>query len=190
MSRTDYQSKGTVLLSTVHGSRLYGLNHSNSDDDRYIVTGGFGKRARQTLAANDDVIVVSYEKFVDMLYNGTPQAVEALFSEVADVHLLTHLRDSYLASNTRLVHRYLKTIKSFALTDVSDERVVFKRRRHALRLADNLNEIVLSGRFDVRLSDSKAALFTEWARMDFESYMTRLETMLHVTESESYLRGE
>lgn len=149
-----------VLFKTVHGSRLYGLAHAGSDEDFYtVVTKGKQARARyakQKIDGNEDSMVVDFGTWVDMCKSGVPQALEAMFSNmpVGDDRIADFRRS--FRTGPECWERYFRTIKSFALSE--DDSL--KRRRHALRLALNLNEMARTGRFNPTLSAEDARYIT------------------------------
>lgn len=159
-----------TLYKTIHGSRLYGLAHAGSDEDFYTVVTKvetdtrFGRQtrsryAKQTIIGQEDSMVVDFGTWVEMCKSGVPQALEAMFSAmpVGDDRL-SDFRASFRVG-TEVYERYLRTIKSFALS----EDPGFKKKRHALRLALNLNEMGRTGRFNPTLSDKDAAYITDRA---------------------------
>src|SRR6478609_11053952 len=159
-----------VLFKTVHGSRLYGLSHANSDWDYYTVVTKresdtrFGRQSRaryakQTIHDDQDSMVVDFGTWVEMCRSGVPQALEAMFSAmpVGEDRIADFRRDFRAGPETW--ERYFRTIKSFALAE-DDSR---KKRRHALRLALNLNEMARTGRFNPTLSVEDARYITNMA---------------------------
>lgn len=161
-----------VLFKTVHGSRLYGLVHENSDEDFYTVVTkrnadhryGRQERARyakQTIVGDEDTMLVDFGTWVEMCKSGVPQALEAMFSEMAVEDKIAEFREGFRAG-TGVVDRYLRTIKSFAYSEVDP----FKRKRHALRLALNLNELLKTGRFNPTLSPVQANVISNMAHRD------------------------
>jgi len=162
-----------VLFKTIHGSRLYGLNHAGSDDDFYTVVTKkltdtrIGRQtkaryAKQTIVDNEDSMVVDFGTWVEMCKSGVPQALEAMFSGMPLEDRIGDFRASWYCGD-QVYQRYFRTIKSFALSE--DEGI--KKRRHALRLALNLNEIGRTGRFNPTLSKEDA------------NYITRMATKSH-----------
>lgn len=157
-----------VLFKTVHGSRLYGLSHANSDEDFYTVvtkkpyTGrgqGKARYAKQKINGDEDSMVVDFGTWVEMCRSGVPQALEAMFSDmpIGDDRIADFRRGFRVG--TEVYERYFRTIKSFALAE--DEGI--KKRRHAPRLALNLNEIGKRGRFNPTLSAEDARYITDMA---------------------------
>lgn len=140
----------TLLLRTVHGSTLYGLNHTNSDEDYYEVYSGKG-RARQTID-EIDLLSISYDSFMHQCYKGVPQALEALFSPCKEIDKLSHIKDSINIQNNTVYKTYVRTIRNFWRHDI------FKIRRHAVRLSLNLADIIETGRFSPYLSDADKSL--------------------------------
>lgn len=159
-----------VLFKTVHGSRLYGLAHAGSDEDFYTVVTKkqtdtrFGRQtraryAKQKINGQEDSMVVDFGTWVEMCRSGVPQALEAMFSNmtVGDDRIADFRRGFRVG--TEVYDKYYRTIKSFALAE--DDGI--KKRRHALRLALNLNEIGKCGRFNPTLSPEDARYITDMA---------------------------
>lgn len=173
-----WTEKDTVLLKTIHGSRLYGLNHANSDDDYYVVTPTVRTKkalnAKHKIDGDLDVVTVDFASFVAMAEKGVPQALETMFSKKTESPFFEDYRNSWFASDPRTVERYIKTIKSFSL-DESDKQE--KARRHALRLSLNLEELVFTGRFDPTLSKSNVRLVRRLAQLPTEKYMKELNAI-------------
>lgn len=164
-----------VLFKTVHGSRLYGLSHADSDEDFYTVVTKqstatrFGRQtraryAKQKIDGNEDSMVVDFGTWVEMCKSGVPQALEAMFSNmpVGDDRI-ADFRSGFRVG-TEVYERYFRTIKSFAL---SEDKTI-KKRRHALRLALNLRDIGRYGRFNPTLSVEDARFITNMAHKSHE----------------------
>lgn len=164
-----------VLFKTVHGSRLYGLAHAGSDEDFYTVVTKkpadtrFGRQtraryAKQKITGDEDSMVVDFGTWVEMCKAGVPQALEAMFSDmvIGDDKIADFRRG--FRCGTDVFERYYRTIKSFALAE--DDTT--KRRRHALRLALNLNEMARTGRFNSTLSPEDARYITNMAHKSHE----------------------
>lgn len=154
-----------TLFKTVHGSRLYGLAHAGSDEDFYTVvtkqpyTGrgqGKARYAKQTIVGEEDMMLLDFGTWLEQCRSGVPQALEAMFSQQASEDSIAPFRAGYRAG-TEVYARYFRTIKSFALQEE------FKKKRHALRLALNLNEMARTGRFNPTLSPEDAAYISLYA---------------------------
>ena len=104
-------------------------------------------------------MVVDFGTWVEMCRSGVPQALEAMFSQmpVGDDSIADFRRDFRVG--TEVLERYFRTIKSFALAE--DESI--KKRRHALRLALNVNELARTGRFNPTLSAEDARYINDYA---------------------------
>lgn len=154
----------TVLFKTIHGSRLYGLAHENSDEDFYTVVDKVknqkARYARQSIVGDEDSMVVDFGTWVDMCKSGVPQALEAMFSDHAVYDGIEEFRKSFRVG-TQVYDRYLRTIKSFALTETDP----FKRKRHSLRLALNFKEMRGTGRFNPTLTPAQAAGISDMAEL-------------------------
>lgn len=153
-----------VLFKTVHGSHLYGLSHAGSDEDFYTVVSKVktnkAKYSRQTIVDGIDTTVVDVGTWLRYCEMGVPQALEAMFSDMPVVDHLAPLRAQYTVG-TGVYDRYLRTIKSFAL----DEENSFKKKRHALRLALNFQEMRGRGRFNPTLTPEQKSFVSIFANM-------------------------
>lgn len=152
-----------VIFKTVHGYRLYGFEHESSDHDTFIVTDSTARRSKQFIAGDQDTFEVGIHRFLDLALSGSHQSVEALFSPVkewADTPAARKWRP--LIENARVgggdvFEKYERTIRKFCYGD-------FKRRRHAVRLRMNLDDLRWHQRVDwVRLSDLMAGHCTRVA---------------------------
>ena len=164
-----------VLFKTVHGSRLYGLSHAGSDWDYYTVVTKrvsdtrFGRQtrakyAKQKITGDQDSMVIDFGTWVEQCRSGVPQALEAMFSAMpVGEDRIADFRRGYRVG-TEVFERYFRTIKSFALAE--DDGI--KKRRHALRLALNLNELARTGRFNSTLSAEDARYITNMAHKSHE----------------------
>jgi predicted nucleotidyltransferase len=161
-----------VIFKTVHGSRLYGLAHENSDEDFYTVVipprrNGLpgrqpkAKYAKQNITGNEDSTVVGFGTWIEMCKSGVPQALEAMYSDMVIEDRIPNLRKAFRAGPA-CWPKYLDTIKSFS----HSEKDAFKRKRHALRLALNLNEMARTGRFNPTLTPDDANFITELAKLN------------------------
>lgn len=156
------QSTNLLLLRTLHGSHLYGLAHGGSDLDYYSVVsrasrGNRKKCARQTINAGLDEMVLDLSTFRNFCDEGVPQALEALFAPEPEVDLLTDFRANYMVDTARAVRTYKRTAHNFSMGNL-------KQKRHALRLALNLYELLETGRFNPTLSTEEASMITHMAR--------------------------
>ena len=150
-----------LLLRTIHGSRLYGLSHANSDWDWFEVK-GYGKfRGRQKVAGGLDRTAASYDRFMLYCQKGVPQYLEAMFSRLAEVDNIPFNRLDYGIDRTNVRSTYLRTIKSFWETGMENDD--FKRRRHAARLVLNLRSMEECGRFNPTLSPKEILWVNEIA---------------------------
>jgi predicted nucleotidyltransferase len=168
-----------TLLLTVHGSRLYGLSHELSDEDFYRVIdavppknehGDVKKRnGQQTVADSLDDTVFDLKTFMIHAYAGVPQALEAMFSPVATIDVMGAYRAGFRVSVQSMSAKYIHAIEKFSQFD-------FKRRRHALRYALNLQEAINNaGRFSPVLSESDKLMISEMA-MD-KNYIQHLRNL-------------
>lgn len=175
-----WTEKDTVLFKTIHGSRLYNLNHANSDDDYYIVTPTVKakrlslKNAKHKIDGNLDTLSVDFATFVLFSQQGKPQALEAMFSKKSSSPFFEDYRKGWFASDPEVVDRYIRTIHAFSM-DEGDKQV--KYRRHALRLSLNLDELVHTGRFNPTLSDRDARYVKKAADYSKNDYLKELNAV-------------
>lgn len=183
-----------IVLQTVHGSHLYNLAHAESDYDSYAIFVSPDPR-RKTYAKqnidkeNNDVTVLNLDNFVQQVNKGVPQALEALYSPVAqrDAEYEPYL-NALRPSEGAVWDRYRRTILNFGLhhggrskarrsRDTDADK--YKLARHALRLTVNLNDFMLYGSFNPRLSDRQASYLSTLATAhSTPAFETTLRTML------------
>ena len=149
------------MLSTPHGSRLYGTDHENSDHDRFEVYGWIKKRTTQKMYGIDDVVTTSLDSFLKNCDRGSPQFLEAMFSQKATIDRIPYIRESYTPDLAWMRLTYTRVIKALWF-EATDDKLI-KLRRHALRLRLNLREAMECGRFNPTLTPDQVALITEQA---------------------------
>lgn len=150
----------TEVFRTIHGSHLYGLAHEGSDRDLFIVTFEDHGKARQRVSGEDDVVRVGWRTFLERAAGGSHQSCEALFSPykqwtpegLALLPMITRFR----VGGADVTHKYERTIRKFAYGE-------FKKRRHAVRLWINLQDIRERGRFYPVMTESEAFFVTRTA---------------------------
>src|SRR6478609_10168395 len=106
-----------VLFKTVHGSRLYGLSHENSDEDFYTVVSKVktnrAKYSTHKITGSEDSVVADFGTWLEQCRKGVPQALEAMFSEMPLVDEISEVRSGFRVG-TEVYNTYLRTMKSFA----------------------------------------------------------------------------
>lgn len=132
------------------------------------------KRAAQTINGADDITVLTLNEFARHVWKGVPQALEALYSPAADEAPLDAYRHHFYPDTARTAATYRRTIKSFALGGT------VKKRRHALRLAVNLTDLLAYGRFTPALPATVAADLTAAASSDWRTYLDALWSLCPV----------
>lgn len=141
-----------LVMLTVHGSRLYGTNHTDSDWDWYEVHTDV--KTKQRIDHDQDVTKVSMTDFVRFLDKGVPQAVEALFSPVAWWSpMYRPFFAGYRLNLFKTYDTYQRTISNFNETP--------KQVRHAKRLQMNLTTLLEHGRFNPTLNDNELKTLKE-----------------------------
>jgi len=138
----------TTILETVHGSHLYGLNHSDSDRDIFRVVDTLG-RTKHNVTEESDLTQMSLDRFLENVFHGSHQSCEALFSPVAVVDpKYRPLFSGIRVTGADVFARYRRTIHAFSYGTM-------KQRRHAVRLGFNLADLKRYGRFNPQLSDDQ-----------------------------------
>ena len=161
----------TVLLRTIHGSHLYGLNHALSDEDFYEVLSDdemlklYGREAVQVIKEGTDITTVGFSEFVRQCNKGVPQALEALYSPVKQINNLQYFVDSYRYGG-EAVSTYIRTVRSFTLDKRESKQP--KLRVHAVRLVLNLNMLLENGRFNPTMALDEIELLTAVKKMDLD----------------------
>jgi len=169
----SWTNKDTVLFKTIHGSKLYGMDHAGSDEDYYIVTPtrktSRQVNAKQKIVDGIDTMAVDFASFVRMAQKGSPQALETMFSRKSKSDFFEDYRTNYYASDPEVIHTYMRTIKNFSYSDT------FKLRRHALRLSLNLTELLHTGRFNPTLSPEDVLKISRAAESQGKDYFSSLK---------------
>lgn len=160
-----------VIFSTLHGSHLYGLAHEGSDLDTYTVTDSTRVRVRQSVTGADDSVRVGFNAFLIRALGGSHQSVEALFSPVKEWNpAFDHLRpmiDNMVVCGSEVFAKYERIIHKFCFGD-------FKRRRHAVRLSQNLQGLRRDGRFNPRMTEEEKRIANSLANLEGDALWTTL----------------
>lgn len=160
-----------VLLNTIHGSHLYGLANESSDTDFYRVVEE--SKSKQTIIDGVDTTTFSYDTFMSLCFKGVPQALEAMFSQRADVDEIPFIRNNFRAAGSSVVDTYMRTIFALAM----DERHAVKYRRHAVRLTLNLNDVLRYGRFDPALNAEQKFLAISLSHLPLDDFKVELNSV-------------
>jgi len=149
-----------IIFTTIHGSHLYGMAGPFSDIDTYVVTNS-NARAKQKVFGGEDSVRIGWKHFVEYAFSGSHQSLEAMFSPRKvwneDFKWLATYTNSFYATGPDVIAKYERTIKSFAHADD------FKRRRHAVRLWLNLQDLREYGRFNPVLTPEQIAWASDLA---------------------------
>lgn len=156
-------SSPEIIFSTIHGSHLYGLANEHSDKDVFYVTTSLRAKARHSYnELGWDQARVGLDTFLRRIQEGSHQSVEALFSPYKqwnpDYDYLRPMLEAYRVTGSEVFAKYERTIKKFCYGD-------FKRRRHAVRLAFNLDDLRAEGRFNPVMDPYRRDVAGTWAEM-------------------------
>lgn len=167
------------LLRTVHGSRLYGLDHEGSDWDWYTVVPQplqhsdtlRPTRVFQELSTDaatgvvTDTMVVGLTTFLSNCAEGVPQALEAMFAPTSTVDLLGGYRAAFRVNPNTMHATYRRSMRDHMLrAELMDSPV--KVRRHVVRHALNLETALTCGRFSPVLSETERRVVVSMAESD------------------------
>lgn len=160
-----------LLLRVQAGSRLYGYATDASDDDYFevhtepfmIATRDAPRQVRQTIVDGIDTIQMTLSHFMERADAGSHQALDAMFAAEPLIDLLGGFRTSYHAGFA-VVPAYERIITKFAL------QTGFRKQRHALRAAFNLQDILETGRYQPELSAERIAFIMEHAVKPYEQF--------------------
>lgn len=162
-----------IIFSTIHGSHLYGLANEGSDVDEFIVTNSIRPNAKHSVRADGvDQAVLGLDVFLRRIQEGSHQSVEALFSPYKDwnpeYQYLEPMLESYRIGGAGVFAKYERTVKKFCYGD-------FKRRRHAVRLALNLQSLRVFGRFNPVMDEFQIWTANQLATLEGDDLRKRLE---------------
>lgn len=149
----------TLMLRTLSGSRLYNTAKPGSDEDWFEVY-LHKQKTSQSIVGGDDRVKMSLSTFLTRAGSGSPQCLEALWSEMDYIDNMPW-RWNFHPNTGQVVSTYRRTVKSFWLSGDA------KRMLHAHRLEWNLTEFLQTGRFNPTLTDStvdllRAMVEDEW----------------------------
>ena len=139
-----------LLYRTIAGSRLYGTNRPDSDYDWIEVYSSMRSKPRQAIKGDDDTIKVSLSTFMRLAHEGSHQYLEAMFAPQAEVDMFYDMRQRYYVHTANAVNRYRRTIYKFG-----DHKARFREKaiRTAYRMTYDLEDMLLTGRFNPRVDD-------------------------------------
>lgn len=145
-----------LLLRTVAGSRLYGLHNNNSDYDWFEVYSNSGapraKQVKQKIVGESDTLTMNLSTFMLYADRSAHQTLDAVFSKKCEVNLLQDWCNSYKLHTATFVPLYKRTLKSFWNMNT------LKHKRHALRLAMQMQTGLEYGRFNPTLDPDTARM--------------------------------
>lgn len=145
----------TLMFRTLHGSRLYNtVTRPDADEDWFEVYND-KRKTSQSLVENDDRIKMGLSTFLTRAGSGSPQCLEAMWSEKAFIDNMPWLRWNFHPNTAQTVATYRRTIKAFWLSGDP------KKMLHAHRLEYNLTDFLRCGRFNPTLGDSTVELLRE-----------------------------
>lgn len=132
-----------LMMRSLHGSRLYGMETPTSDWDFFEVYDKLPK-SRQILKNGFDIRQYSLSTFMYLASEGSPSFLEAMFApdELVAVDRLHEMRKSYFCSAAKAHVTYRRTIRGFEKVGTP------KAKRHMIRMERDLETLSKYGRFD------------------------------------------
>ena len=131
-----------LLYRGLRGSRLHGFATPDSDWDYIEIWNSI--RSRQSIRGDQDIMRMGFSEFAMRADKGSPEILECIFSpdSAIEFDMIRAWRYAFRPNidSTRQVYR--RTIKNFEHSDNE------KQRRHARRLAFDLECILTKGYFD------------------------------------------
>lgn len=155
-------TENQLLFRTIHGSRLYGLSHADSDYDYWEIYSNKipspSKYIQQKIAGESDTVKMNLSTFMNYAERSSHQVLDCMFSTKAEVDLIKDLRERFFLNTGTFVPLYQRTIKAFGLRDETDgePKYVLKSKRHAVRMLYQLQDGLEYGRFDPTLTEERA----------------------------------
>lgn len=168
-----------LLLESIHGSRLYGLHHENSDWDYWRVYANTPKaKARnisQTISGDQDSVDMDFSTLVAYADRSSHQVLEMIFSQKKTHCLIDHWCDNFVVNLSTLRDLYYRTVVNFWMKAwASEGRLRTKTFRHCVRMAINLEEAQRLGRFNPTLSEATVEALRASSDIELENWMIRL----------------
>lgn len=153
-----------ILFKTIHGSRLYGLHHENSDYDWYTVIdkvkSNRKKYAKHSIVGDQDSMLVDFGTWINLCQAGVPQALEAMFSRKATIDKIEPFRQNFRVGYP-VIPTILRTMKGIGEDD-------YKHKRHMFRLAYYIYDLRKYQYFNPTLSKSRVEKINRWAKEPLE----------------------
>lgn len=160
-----------MLLRVQAGSHLYGYATDASDDDYFevhtepfmISTRDAPRQVRQTIVDGVDTLQMTFSHFMERAAAGSHQALDAMFAAEPLVDHIQALRASY-RTGYEIVPAYERIITKFAV------QTGFRKQRHALRALFNLQDMLVTGRYQPELSAERIEFINEKAYLPYPEF--------------------
>lgn len=168
-----------LLISSPHGSRLYGLHHENSDYDYWSVYSNQPKvkarRISQTLSGNEDNVEMDLSTFALYADRSSHQVLELMFSQMKTVNHIQAYTDNFVVNLATMRDLYYRTVMNFYVKAWSSTgRLRTKTFRHCVRMALNLEEAQLTGRFNPTMAPATVEAMKASSDVELERWMIRV----------------
>lgn len=163
-----------LMFATAHGSRLYGADELSTEIDTYQIWLRPPRRKERKVAAAQRIEVIGAAQFTKLVAEAQPRALEALFSPMSEIDSTDHAL-FFSAINTtpeKALATYTEAIMGFA------RRASPVQRLHALRMCRNLSQLIITSRFDPRLTPEQRELSRAIAHAEIRDWTATLESLL------------
>lgn len=158
-----------LLYRTVTGSRLYGLDHTDSDFDTIEVYANKvpspSKWIKQSIKGKEDVTRMNLSTFMLYANRSSHQILEAMYSRQAEVDFIEELRSSYVINTNTFVSLYNRTIRNFVMQNTR------KGKMHACRLHFNLQDGLENGRFEPEVTGKRKDWLLNSETIEFDRFL-------------------
>lgn len=168
----------SLLFRGLIGSRMYGLDHADSDYDYYEVWSEIveSRKAVQTVNETEDVTRVSLSRFLLLAMNGSHQALDAMFTPYVEVDKISALRNGFYAGGN-VLSDFDRIIKELVA-----QQNIPKKRMHAVRIAYNMNELHHTGRYNPVLTPQVIKEVKRVSELDGEAFVMELKSICSVLD--------
>lgn len=166
-----------LLFKTLTGSRLHGF-HSEISDYDYVevyteLPSTSHRTVRQTehsITAEEDIMRLSLSHFLELASQGSHQILDAMYSTIPTVDYISGLRANFRGGSV-VVTRLRGTIAELSQKDD------VKKRRHAARIAVNLEQFMYEGYYQPTLTLEQKTVVLNLSKLPHEQFKIELQKM-------------
>lgn len=189
------RSGNEIMFSTVHGSALYGSPELATEIDLYVVCLKPPEADEQAAAAAARTQLVGLKEFTRAVSDSDSRALEALLSPSAEIESAP-----YAAFFSGMRPNRMKTYPAYAVEILGKHQEPRKfarfrpapkpapeptitERMHALRKCVNLNQLMLTGRFDPRIDEAQVQTLHLLVDVPAEKWALDIKVYVHCAQN-------